>query len=449
MIDTAPTNPIDLSMIQRLHDRIPDTTNFVELGATSATVIIAIVFAHFIAKIVARRVTAFVDGNENDEPLQYQKLLASSAGILRNAMVAIIIAVARYIWDWQLYSEVILGFALAISLAASLHLLLRAVNLGFWTTSAASVFLFAFIFSQSVGGITPVSAMLDQVSFSLGERRLSLLILVSAALIAIFLMALVRLGNRVIKLLLRRNHNLDAGQRLLGEKIAMVVLVVAAFFIGIDMLGIDLTAFAVFSGAFGLAIGFGLQKTFGNLIAGIILLMDRSIKPGDVIVVGDSFGWVNKIGIRAVSVLTRDGKEHLIPNENLMTNEVENWSYSSENVRVRIPVGVSYASDMDQVEALMLQAVGECKRILKRPGPNVWMTEYGDSSVNFELLVWIKDPQEGVGNVRSAVLKRLWKLFKEHNIEIPFPQRDINFRNMPPVMAEQIETPAPKRKSMR
>jgi hypothetical protein len=115
---------------------------------------------------------------------------------------------------------------------------------------------------------------------------------------------------------------------------------------GIDLLGIDLTALTVFSGAFGLAVGFGLQKTFGNLIAGIILLMDRSVKPGDVIVVGDSFGHVTKIGVRAVSIVTRDGKEHLIPNENLMTQEVENWSYSSRDVRVHIPVGIAYDCDL-------------------------------------------------------------------------------------------------------
>ena len=123
--------------------------------------------------------------------------------------------------------------------------------------------------------------------------------------------------------------------------------IVVAFFVGIDLLDIDLTTFAVFSGALGLAVGFGLQKTIGNLIAGIILLMDRSIKPGDVIVVGDKdVGWVNKIGVRAVSVVTRDGKEHLIPNEDLMTKEVENWSYTDRNVRIRIPVDVAYDCDL-------------------------------------------------------------------------------------------------------
>ena len=200
---------------------------------------------------------------------------------------------------------------------------------------------------------------------------------------------------------------------------------ILAFFIGVDLLEIDLTAFAVFSGAFGLAIGFGLQKTIGNLIAGIILLMDRSIKPGDVIVVGDSFGWVNKIGVRAVSVVTRDGKEHLIPNEILMTQEVENWSYTDRNVRVRIPVIVSYDCDLGEAQALMLRAAVESPRALTSPQPNVRLSAFGENGVEHEILCWISDPEGGVGNVKSDVLNRLWLLFKEAGIAIPVAQRDV------------------------
>ena len=222
--------------------------------------------------------------------------------------------------------------------------------------------------------------------------------------------------------------------RALAEKIVTIGVWGMAILIGIDLLGIDLTALTVFSGAFGLAIGFGLQKTFGNLIAGIILLMDKSIKPGDVIAIADqagvsTFGQIRKIGIRAVSITTRDQKEYLIPNENLMINQVENWSYSSKNVRMQVPVGVSYEADMNLAEKLMLEAAKSCERVLSAPPPTVWMKEYGDSSVNFVIHCWIQDPEEGVGNVRSVVLKKLWWLFKEHDIEIPFPQRDLHIRS--------------------
>ncbi len=285
--------------------------------------------------------------------------------------------------------------------------------------------------SETIGSIIDT---LDAVALSFGDFRISLFdVLIVGAVIAgvlVFAWFVSKMSRRVV----RRMTKLDNAQQLLVEKIATIVVWAVAFFLGVDLLGIDLTAFAVFSGAFGLAIGFGLQKTFGNLIAGIILLMDRSIKPGDVIAVTDmagneSFGQIRKIGIRAVSVTTRDQREYLIPNENLMINQVENWSYSSKNVRMQVPVGVSYEADMDLAEELMLEAAKSCDRVLSAPPPTIWMKEYGESSVNFVIHCWIQDPEEGVGNVRSVVLKKLWWLFKENNIEIPFPQRDLHIRS--------------------
>ena len=195
-------------------------------------------------------------------------------------------------------------------------------------------------------------------------------------------------------------------------------------------IGLDLTGLAFLYGIIGVGLGFGLQTVVSNLVSGVIILLDKSIKPGDVIAVGDSFGWVNKIGVRAVSVLTREGKEHLIPNEDLMTREVENWSYSNPNVRISIPVGVSYNTDMDQAIELMKQACEDIPRVLSHPKPVCWMLGFGDSSVDFEIRCWIKDPQSGVGNFRAAILKRVWDLFKEHEIEIPFPQRDVHIRTL-------------------
>ena len=284
--------------------------------------------------------------------------------------------------------------------------------------------------SETVGSIVD---SLDSFALSLGDLRISawdvliVLLIIAAVLFAAWL------ATKAAHSVLRRITKLDDAQQLLGEKLLTILVWGTAGFLAIDLLGIDLTALAVFSGAFGLAIGFGLQKTFGNLIAGIILLMDKSIKPGDVIAVTDmagqeSFGQIRKIGVRAVSVTTRDQREYLIPNENLMINQVENWSYSSKNVRMQVNVGVSYNADMELAEKLMLEAAKGSKRVLKSPPPTVWMSEYGDSSVNFIIHCWIRDPEDGVGNVRSAVLKNLWTLFKENDIEIPFPQRDLNLR---------------------
>lgn len=277
---------------------------------------------------------------------------------------------------------------------------------------------------------------LDSIAMAIGHYRLSLLDIVStiAALLAVYVAA--RLIFWLVGRALRRSKRLDAGQQLLVEKVLALVIFGFAFFVAIGILGINVASLAVFSGAVGLAIGFGLQKTFGNLIAGLILLMDRSVKPGDVIVVGEHFGTINKIGVRAVSVITRDGKEHLIPNELLMTEPVENWSYSSRDVRIHIPVGVSYSSDLDQVTEILLRCANVSKRVLRSPKPTVWLRDFGESSVNFEIRVWIRDPEDGIANVRSEVLRAVWDAFKDGGIQIPFPQRDIHMKTMPAEVAK-------------
>ncbi|AKM06544.1 mechanosensitive ion channel family protein [Pelagerythrobacter marensis] len=274
---------------------------------------------------------------------------------------------------------------------------------------------------------------LDALGFTIGDTRFSVWsgLVVLMVIAAVYLLA--RVGVWIARGAIKRVSRFDATQRLLTEKVVSLAIWAVAILIGIDILGIDLTALAVFSGAFGLAIGFGLQKTFGNLIAGIILLTDRSIKPGDVIAVADmagneSFGQIRKIGIRAISIITRDRKEYLIPNENLMVNQVENWSYSSRDVRVKAPVGVAYGSDIDLVEKLLLEATIGTPRVLEWPEPAVRLMEFGDNSINFQVRFWISDPEEGVNNVRSDVFKNIWRKFQQHNVEIPFPQRDLNLR---------------------
>lgn len=274
---------------------------------------------------------------------------------------------------------------------------------------------------------------LDAHAINVGTFHLSIWSALVVVMILLGIILFARLGSKFAHLLLGKLASLDSTQRLLTEKLATIVVWMLAILIGLDILGIDLTALTVFSGAFGLAIGFGLQKTFGNLIAGIILLMDRSIKPGDTIGVHDGIsntvGQIRKIGIRAVSVVTRDRKEYLIPNENLMVNQVENWSYSSREVRVKIPVGVAYGSDMVLAEKLMRQAAADSPRVLGHPVTNVLMIGFGESSVDFEIRVWITDPEDGISNIRSEVLKRLWVLFRDNGVEIPFPQHDLNLRD--------------------
>lgn len=279
------------------------------------------------------------------------------------------------------------------------------------------------------------------IGIDIGSYRLSLYSFLSTIIVFFLLFLLVRITLRAMKWVLRRNNAIDETQRILIEKLAGIALFGLAAMVGIDLLGIDLTAFAVFSGALGLAIGFGLQKTVGNLIAGIILLMDRSIKPGDVIVVGDgssmtgggsagiaNVGRVAKIGVRAVSVVTRDGKKHLIPNELLMTQPVENWSYTNRDVRVRMRVPVGYDSDLRVAQQLMIDAARANPRVLSTPEPVVWITGFGDRAVDHELRIWISDPESGLGNIQGELFLAIWDAFRAAGISLPYPQIDVRMR---------------------
>ena len=336
----------------------------------------------------------------------------------------LLIAVNAAAWSPLALALVIVAVALALAVTLLVLHVARAAGL---EQSIAGVLSAA---AGTLGSRRSLTTALDGVGLSVGAHRVTLLGVVSFVVIAAVLYP-ARLTNRILTHSIERMHSLDVSQRALVQKLGGLLVVVVAVLLGIDLLGIDLTALTVFSGAVGLAVGFGLQKTAGNLIAGLILLMDRSVKSGDVIAVGDQFGAVTKIGVRAVSVVTRDGKEHLIPNEQLLTEPVENWSYTSRNVRVHIPVCVAYDCDLPLAQRLMIEAATASERVLKEPKPTVWLTAFGDSSVNHEVLVWITDPESGVGNVRSDVLNRLWVLFKENGIEIPFPQRDLHIRTRP------------------
>jgi small-conductance mechanosensitive channel len=274
---------------------------------------------------------------------------------------------------------------------------------------------------------------LDDIGIDVGRTHISLFNAVWMVIVVIAVIVFGRLLSRIGRRAVRSMRGLDGTQRALGEKLMTVTVWSAAVVVGIDAVGINLTTLTVFSGAFGLAVGFGLQKTFGNLIAGVILLMDRSIKPGDVIAVNDTkgstFGVVSRIGVRAVTVTTRDEREILIPNEILMTTQVENWSHSSNVVGITIPVGVAYDSDLELAEKLLLDAALTVPRVLRDPEPSILLSAFGPSAIELLIYISILDPENGVGNVRSDVLKAAWHALKDSGVSIPLPQHDVALRD--------------------
>jgi small-conductance mechanosensitive channel len=347
--------------------------------------------------------------------------------LTRAAVIALVLTAFLGIRGMDPGADLLLAAGLGIAVAVLGYEIARSLGLQSRPASLIAAALLFIVLASRLGGLAPLIAGLDGASMGVGTRRISLLDVLNALGLSLVLFMAARALLSLILRWIGQARLLDAAQRVLFQKLAQIAVVTVAIFVGIDLLGIDLTALAVFSGAFGLAIGFGLQKTLGNLIAGLILLLDRSIKPGDVIAVGDTFGWVNKIGVRAVSVLTRDGKEHLIPNERLMTDEVENWSFSSRDVRVHVGFRVSFDCDLRLAQRLAVEAATISPRVLAEPAPVCWIKAFGDNGVEFDLRIWIDSPEAGVGNVTSDVFFRIWDLFKEHGVTMPVPQRDLRF----------------------
>ncbi|WP_171173006.1 mechanosensitive ion channel family protein [Ruegeria sp. HKCCD8929] len=272
-----------------------------------------------------------------------------------------------------------------------------------------------------------VASFLDGIAISLGDLHISVLGILKAGLLIGVLLTVVRLATHAASRGLEANDDISPSMQVLLAKALQVGLYGIVFLIAIRTLGFDLTGLALLSGAVGVGIGFGLQKVVSNLISGIIILMDRSIKPGDVISLGDTFGWINALGARYVSVVTRDGREYLIPNEDLITSQVVNWSHSDRFVRLDLEFGTSYSDDPHLVRAVAIRAVKSVSRVLSGPGHNpvCHIKGFGDSSVDYVLRFWISDPTAGLMNIRGNVFLALWDAFKVEGISIPFPQREV------------------------
>ena len=303
----------------------------------------------------------------------------------------------------------------------------RVVSVIAWSSAALSI----------VGLLDEVIVELDRIGIVIGGLRVTaLLVIKTAALLVVSLWGAVALSN-FLDTRLRTYEDLTPSIQVLLGKLARAALVTFAVLIVLGSVGIDFSALAIFSGAVGVGVGFGLQKIVSNLVSGIILLADKSIKPGDVITVGNTFGSVDTMGARYTSVVSRDGRAYLIPNEDFITQRVVNWTFSNDRVRNDVKFGVSYGSDPHRVRAAAIAAAASVERVLKEPAPTCHLTEFGESSLDLTLRYWIRDPNDGLGTVRSAVMFALWDAFKRDGIEFPFPQRDLNLKEPVRVVVER------------
>jgi small-conductance mechanosensitive channel len=307
-----------------------------------------------------------------------------------------------------------------------------------WETRAAMLIWLA-IAAEYLGWLDPIISALDDVGITAGKLRIT----VWSVLKLLFTLTLFMLAaawiSRWVERRVKKLTNVAHSTRIGIAKFANAFLIGLSILIGLNAAGVDLTALTVLTGAIGLGLGFGLQSIAANFVSGFVLLMDRSIKPGDVISLSgqagtstENFGWVQELRGRYVVVRDRDGIEMLVPNQQLISNAVINWSYTDPRIRLKLPIRVSYADDPEFALKILLAACEGQARVLADPAPVARLMQFGESGIELELRFWISDPQEGVNNVRSEVNRAIWRLFKEHKITIPMAQREILLRSAPP-----------------
>lgn len=410
-------------------------------------VIIAVMLAAWLAAIRSRgyfkKRLDDISPVDESNPLQSMRRSVFKAGprlAFATTLVLLIWAVASILNQLGNPSTLVESFASLATAWSAIFLVTVLVHDRSWIRLAALIAY--FIAGLSIFNLlTPATGFLDEVAFNVGEAKVSILRMLKAA---VFGAVIFWIASALARFLNHKVHKAGdispAFQELLGKSIK-VLLFVVAFLLVLGLTGIDLTGIAIFGGAIGVGIGFGLQTVVSNLISGFILLLDRSIKPGDVIEIDQTYGVVNTLGARYASVLTRDGTEHLIPNEQLIKQKVINWSFSDQNIRVKVPIGISYENDPHQAISVCVAAAKATPRVLKSPAPNCLLRGFGDSSVDLELRFWIADPHEGVANIASAVLLNIWDAFKENHIAIPYPQRDLHLQSSTPLRVE-IQNPS-------
>ncbi len=288
-----------------------------------------------------------------------------------------------------------------------------------------STTVWALVALHLLGWLPEVVQAMDVVGVSVGESRISLKTVVKLLAIIGVLMVLAAWVSRMIDRALRGSELITPAAKVGINKGSKFALYILAVLIGLNSAGIDLTALTVFGGALGVGLGFGLQRIASNFISGFILIFDRSIRPGDVISINEKFGWVQELRARYVVVRDRDGVETLIPNENLITTEVINWSYSDHQVRLKLPVQISYQDDPEVAMEILVNAAKSSSRVLTEPAPVARLMGFGENGLELELRVWIMDPDNGVGGVRSDVNRVIWREFQAAGITIPYPQREV------------------------
>ena len=309
--------------------------------------------------------------------------------------------------------------------------IVRLVSLSAWLVAALSI----------LGQLDPTIDALDSVSVVLGGLRLTPLLLIKLGVLLAVALWLSNIASNFAESRITRSGDLTPSIQVLLVKMIRLALMIFAVAVVMSAVGINLSALAIFSGAAGVGIGFGLQKIVANFISGIILLADKSVKPGDLVTIGDSSGRISAMKTRYISVAAGDGREFLIPNEDLVTQKVTNWTYTDKNTLVKVNFGTNYDADPRLVCKLAIDIAAAAPRAIKGKPPNCILTEFAEAGMKFSLTFWIADP-DGMDNVKSEVMLSLWDAFKREGIRVPYPVREIRVRGGALPVETTVEVPS-------
>lgn len=399
-----------------------------------------IVLSLGVSWLVARGIRQLVESSLTDETGALKKFtLRSVERIVYPLAAVLLIVVARSVFRLLEQPTQLLYLASLLLLSlAGIRMLVYILRKGFAPTPMLKAWeniigttIWIIVALYLLGILPLVLQTLDSFAFTLAGNRISALSVINFLLLVALLFTLAIWISAMVERRMQSSKYLSASLQVALGKFIKVFLIAMAVLVALDAVGLDLTALTVFGGALGVGLGFGLQRIASNFISGFLLLFDRSIKPGDVISIGNKFGWVHELRARYIVVRDRDGVDTLIPNENLITTDVINWSYGDRNVRIKIPVQISYGDDPEKAMALMVEESGKHPRVLQDPPAVGRLLEFGDNGIGLELRIWINDPEQGVNNVRSDLNLAIWRAFRENNITIPFPQRDVYIKSNP------------------
>ena len=309
---------------------------------------------------------------------------------------------------------------LAISIVTSVirnETLVRLVSVSAWAVAALSI----------IGQLDSTVDALDSVAIVLGGLRLTPLLVIKLVVLLAIALWITKIASNFLEGRINQSRDLTPSIQVLLVKLMRLSLMIFAITLVMSAVGINLSALAIFSGAVGVGIGFGLQKIVANFISGVILLADKSVKPGDLVTIGDSSGRISAMNTRYISVAAGDGREILIPNEDLVTQKVVNWTYTDKNTLVKVNFGTNYDADPRLVCKLAIEIASASPRAIKLKPANCVLTEFAEAGMKFSLTFWIAEP-DGMDNVKSDVMLAMWDVFKKENIRVPYPVREIRIR---------------------